>query len=319
VVVCSRVEKTIFPSSKQFYMSYTNILAQQTAENHFVCLGLDPVVSKIPGCLKSSGRTDPEVVWNFLYEIINETGDIVTAFKPNFAFFEALGSEGYAVLEDLAVHVAQYYPNVLFIGDAKRGDIGNTNTAYMKSFENFNSFTIAPYLGGEANAPFFADKNKLVFVLCQTSNPGAAEFQGTYTLPFDPHDRPAGVTMMDWLLKINKEVKPMYQYVAQQAIGWAENVGLVTGATYPQNIKKVREIIGDDRWLLVPGIGAQGGDLKATVCAAGNTHGQNFIINTSSAALYASSDEDFAKACRKVLMKLNKDIDEIRSENFKTA
>jgi orotidine 5'-phosphate decarboxylase subfamily 2 len=311
-------------------MNYNVILANQAARGNFVSLGLDVDVSKIPDCKKGIGgkKDDANIAYDFLLEIISSTADVVQSYKPNFAFFEQFAEEGFGILEDIAKLIKKSFPGVLLIGDAKRGDIGKTNEFYMKTLMKFDAYTIAPYLGGEANKPFLFDeeqklRDKLAFVLCQTSNKGAEEFQGLWTMDFNPAKIPPGIGAMDWMDKIktaylNNDILPLYQKVAKNAMTWSPNVGLVTGATYPENMKEVRKIIGEDRYLLIPGIGTQGGDLEATL-DAGMTKKGKVIINVSSSALYASKGEDFAEACRKEIIKLNKQINDFREIKFKNV
>lgn len=305
-------------------MKYKPILANQAASNHHAGLGMDVDPSKIPKC-KMGIPGKKEIItscYDFMFDIIQRTYDVVQFYKPNLAFYERFGSEGYAMLENVVADIRHIAPNVLLIGDAKRGDIDNTNNAYMEALELFDAFTISPYLGGEANKPFFFDENeqlrdKLVLVLCQTSNKGANEFQGLYTLPKDmnPWNKPEGMTSLDWLHEIQRFSLPLYLRVAKSAIEWSPNVGLVTGAPFPENLKKVREMIGEDRFLLIPGIGAQEGDLEKCL-AAGMTKKGRVLINTSRMALYKSHNEDFAEACRQVFIDLNERICKFRENTF---
>lgn len=290
------------------------------------CLGLDIDPSKVPECKKGSspGKLPINAAYDFLHEIIVETADVLAAYKPNLAFYEQYGSEGLAMLENVVIDIRNISKDVLIIGDGKRGDIDNTNAAYMKVLEMFDSFTIAPYLGGEANKPFFFDeagalRDKLVFVLCQTSNKGAGEFQDLYTMNFNPAEKPDDMTVSEWYNKIKEaggNILPLYQRVAKQAVDWSPNVGLVTGATYPENMKVVRQIIGDDRILLIPGVGSQAGSLEASLDAGMTRKSGNVIINVARSALYKSSGEDFAKACRSEIIKLNNQIFEFRQQKF---
>lgn len=305
-------------------MDYKRILAEQAAFNHFGCLGLDIDSSKIPECKRGKpGYKDTLTsAYDFLFDVITETSSVVQSYKPNLAFYEQFGAEGYAMLENIISDIRHKAHGVLVIGDAKRGDIDNTNVAYMKALEKFDAFTISPYLGGIANKPFFFDeknvlRDKLVFVLCQTSNQGAEEFQGLFTLPLgiNPWDQPEGMTSYKWLHEIQRASLPLYLRVAKNTMEWSPNVGLVTGAPFPENLKKVREIIGDDRYLLIPGIGSQNGDLEKCL-AAGMTKKGRVIINTSRAALYASSGDDFAQACKNVLIDLNERISTFREKAF---
>ena len=308
-------------------MSYRNILADQSALGHHVSLGLDVDPFKIPDCKRGTKGLKKLIdsCYDFLVDIVIATGENVQSYKPNLAFFEQFGHEGMEMLESIVLLIKQNFPNVLLIGDAKRGDIDNTNAAYMKALEMFHAFTIAPYLGGQANKPFFFDedgalRDKLVFVLCQTSNKGAGEFQDLWTMDFNPAKIPTGIPAMAWMDKIktsnlNNEILPLYQKVAKNAIGWSPNVGLVTGAPYPENIRTIRKIIGDDRFLLIPGVGTQEGNLEACLDAAMTKEG-GVIINVSRSALYKSSGEDFSEACKGEIIKLNKQINDFRERKF---
>lgn len=304
--------------TKQNSMNYREIIKARASRGLYSCLGLDIDPTKIPKCkLGSSGKLPINAAYDFLQEIISATADVLAAYKPNLAFYEQYGPEGMAMLQNIVTDIRNISKDILIIGDAKRGDIDNTNEAYRKALEMFDAITISPYLGGEANKPFFFDqegvlRDMLVFVLCQTSNKGADEFQGLYTLDFNPAIIPDGVSMMRWFDKIknahlNKEILPMYQKVAKNAINWSSNVGFVTGATYPENMKAVRQIIGDDRFLLIPGYGKQAGGLEEAL-DAGMTREGGILVNTSRDALYASSGEDFASACRSKIIQLNKGI-----------
>ncbi len=295
---------------------YRTILAHQATLGHTICLGLDPDISKIPAFISSLAKTDIEAVYPFLVNIIGATSDLVQAYKPNFAFFEQFGGEGFDALMDLTDFIKKENPNVLTIGDAKRGDIGNTNDAYMKVLSKFDAFTIHPYLGGTANMPFLADKNKLVFVLCSTSNDGADEFQDLYTMDFNPNDMPDGISLLSWLAKISRESMPLYQRVAKNSMQWGENVGLVAGANDLGKIAKIREIIGDNRQLLIPGVGAQGGDLEESYKAGRNSFGLGVTINLSRSILYKSSGGDFSEVARNEVIRLNKIIQECHSQDI---
>ena len=304
---------------------YKQILTAQFAKGHFGCLGLDVDPTKIPACKKGKGGNKLTInsCYDFLVDIIDASAGEVAAYKPNLAFYEQFGLEGWAMLETIVANIRHISKDILIIGDGKRGDIDNTNAAYMKALEMFDAFTIAPYLGGQANKPFFFDeagvlRDKLVFVLCQTSNKGAGEFQDLYTIDFNPAEKPDEMAISEWYNKIkevNDNILPLYQRVAKNAINWSPNVGLVTGATYPENMASVRKIIGDDRILLIPGYGTQAGSLEASL-DAGMTKEGNVLINTSRGALYKSSGEDFAEACNNEIIKLNNQIKNFRMQKF---
>ncbi len=303
---------------------YNAILAAQAKLGHFICLGLDPDLSKIPTHLNKEGGGAIEIIEDFLAQVIDATHDVVQAYKPNFAFFEQYGGEGFETMGRLMRRARNKNSNVLLIGDGKRGDIGNTNIAYMRSLMEFDAFTISPFLGGKTNAPFFADPTKLAFVLACTSNEDAGEFQDLYTMDFNPAEKPEGVSLEDWFKKIQEadmrdEIIQLYEQVAKNGVGWSENVGFVAGATMPTKIKNVRRLIGEDRQLLIPGVGAQGGDLLASFEAGMNSQGTGVTANTSRAALYASSGKDFATACRNEIIRLNTEIAGFRIGKFPLA
>jgi orotidine-5'-phosphate decarboxylase len=237
-------------------------------KNSLVCVGLDAVPEKIPASIRGSNR-----VFDFNKAIIEATSDSALAFKPNLAFYEAMGTEGWDVLKRTVKAMPE---DVIKIGDAKRGDIGSTAEQYAKALFNlgFDAVTINPYMGWDAVAPFVSDENKGAFLLCLTSNPSAKDFQ---------------------YLSIGD--RRLYQLVAEKAVQWNAkgNCGLVVGATKPDELKDVRGI-AKELCLLIPGVGAQGGDLEASVLGGTDEKGEMAIINASRSILYASSGQDFAEA-----------------------
>jgi orotidine-5'-phosphate decarboxylase len=241
-----------------------------------LCIGLDPDPELMPGV----------DVLQFNKAIIDATRDLVCAYKPNLAFYEALGTEGLAILE----RTIKYVPgDIPVIGDAKRGDIGNTARAYARalfSVFGFDAATVNPYLGFDSIEPFVSYQDKGVFVLCRTSNQGALDFQD-----------------------LNTDGRPLYEAVAHKASEWNThgNIGLVVGATYPEELKRVRSIC-PEMCLLIPGVGAQGGDLASAVNYGVDARGEKAIINVSRQVLYASGEEDFARAARAAAEKLRKEI-----------
>src|SRR6185312_8012562 len=238
----------------------------------YLCIGHDPDLQKIP-----QAKTPAEAIIAFNRAVIDATKDIVCAYKPNSAFFEAYGEEGFAALRETCAYILSEAPKTAIILDAKRADIGNTNAGYVSyAFEQLraDAVTLHPYLGAEALQPFLDRKDKGLFILCRTSNPGAGEFQD---------------------LDIGGE--PLYMCVARNVANtWdrSGNCGLVVGATYPEEIANVRKI-APELPFLIPGVGSQGGDLEASVKAAENARG-GFVISVSRAVLYASSGPDFAQA-----------------------
>jgi orotidine-5'-phosphate decarboxylase len=231
-------------------------------------------------------------VLRFNKAIIEATCDLVCAYKPNLAFYEALGAEGLAILEKTIKYIPDDIP---VIGDAKRGDIGNTAKAYAKalfSVLGFDAATVNPYLGFDSIEPFINYQDKGVFILCRTSNRGATDFQNLCTNGL-----------------------PLYEAVAQKAKEWNihGNIGLVVGATYPEELKRVRSIC-PEMPLLIPGIGAQGGDLASAVGYGMDALGEKAIINVSRQILYASKEKDFAQAARNVAEKIRNQINDYRNK-----
>ncbi|HEX3641949.1 MAG TPA: orotidine-5'-phosphate decarboxylase [Ktedonobacteraceae bacterium] len=257
----------------------------------FVCVGLDPEYTRLPEAVKASHSIE-DALFVFAHDIIDATHDLVCAYKPNIAFYEALGDKGLQVLARTVRYIKECYPHIPIILDAKRADIGNTNLGYVTAaFDRLgvDAITVHPYLGKEALSPFLAHQEKGIIVLAKTSNPGSGEFQN---------------------LLVGEAREPLYQVVARSvAQSWNTkgNCGLVVGATYPGELKRVREIVGNMP-LLIPGIGAQGGDVAATVKAGRDSRGWGMIISSSRDIIYASKGEDFAQAARKATLELSTQI-----------
>jgi orotidine-5'-phosphate decarboxylase len=249
-----------------------------------LCIGLDPVLERIPG--------GDVLAW--ARSIISATADIACCYKPNSAFFEALGPHGWELLAETVGAVPPEMPVVL---DAKRGDIGSTAEAYARAaFEviGAGAVTVNPYLGGDTMEPFLKYADRSIFVVCRTSNPGATEFQDL------PVSTPGGS-------------RPLYELIAERSRAWNRdgNVGLVTGATFPKEIARIRALC-PDQTLLVPGVGAQGGDLRAAVQAAVTREGGGFMVNASRQVIYAAEDRNFAQATRAVAADLRQQIEAAR-------
>ena len=244
-----------------------------TKNKSLVCVGLDPDLDKMPQQLKQSEKP----LFEFNKSIIDATHDLVCAYKPNSAFYEALGADGIEQLQDTCIYIKTEYPDIPIILDFKRGDIGNTNAKYAQfAFEYLeaDSITLHSYQGGQALLPYLEYKDKGIFILAKTSNEGSGEFQ-------------------------NLEVggKPLYEYVTEKAVkDWNKNgnVGLVAGATYLEELKRIREIAGEDTPILVPGIGAQDGDLEAMLRAGLNAKGKGLIINSSRGIIYSDDPKQAA-------------------------
>src|SRR3989338_6061612 len=270
--------------------SFIDKLKQKWNEGKFVCVGLDSDYDKLPPSVKTDSIENS--ILNFNRGIIDSTNDLVCAYKINSAFYEAQ-VETWKAMYNTFLYLQGAYPDIPVILDAKRADIGNTNQGYVKmAFENLkaDAITVHPYLGKEALGPFLSQADKGIFVLVRTSNHGSDELQG---------------------LQMNG--RPLYQLVAENiAKNWNTlgNCAVVVGATYPQELKKVREIIGDIP-ILIPGIGAQGGDLESSVKNGLNSQKQGIIISSSRGIIYASSGEDFAQAARAKTEQLHNQITEV--------
>ncbi len=225
-----------------------------------LCVGLDPTPEQLPDRYRTSeDLLENLLAWN--RAVIQETQDLVCAFKPNIAFYEALGERGMALLRRTLALIPPHIPLLL---DAKRGDIGSTAAAYARAcFDQLgvDGVTLSPYLGRDSIDPFAAYPDKGLFVLCHTSNPGAAAIQG---LP----------------IQEGKQTLPLYLKIAQLATSWAPNVGLVVGATYPEALAQVRALV-PDRWFLAPGVGAQGGDLAAALAGGLRKDGRGLLISVT--------------------------------------
>lgn len=239
-----------------------------------LCVGLDPDPARFP----HRWRDDPQATFEFCRRIVDATADLVCAFKPQIAHFAALGAE--SALEDLCAHIRSEHPDVVLILDAKRGDIGSTAEKYAaEAFERYraHAVTVNPYLGTDSITPYLEGSDCGVFILCRTSNPGGDDLQN---------------------LVVDGE--PLFLHVARRvAEDWSRygDCGLVVGATYPAELARVRAVVGDLP-LLVPGVGAQGGDIDAAVAAGCDATGRGLVINSSRAVLYASVGEDFDVAAR---------------------
>jgi orotidine-5'-phosphate decarboxylase len=260
--------------------SCAELLQAHFSDGRHLVVGLDTDPERIPESV-APGASPAERVVEFNRRIVEATADLVAAYKPNAAFYEALGEEGFHALEETIATIREGAPAAAVILDAKRADIGSTNAGYVAAaFDRLgaDAITVHPYLGGEALQPFLAREEKLTFVLARTSNPGAGEFQDL---------------VADGL--------PLYRHVARAVAGdWnaAGNCGLVVGATYPEEMRAVREDVPAGMPILVPGVGAQGGDVDAVVAANRDAGSNAFLIAASRSIAYASDGEDFAEAAR---------------------
>jgi orotidine-5'-phosphate decarboxylase len=258
--------------------------------NSLLCVGLDSEIGKIPKHITESEH--PQSTFN--KTIMDATHDLVCAYKPNTAFYEARGVGGMEALKRTCDYIREKYPDVLIILDAKRADIGSTNEGYVKfafDYLGADAITLHPYLGKEALKPFLERKDKGCIILCRTSNPGSGELQDLVT---------AG--------------RPLYQVIAEKVSReWNDNdnCALVVGATYPDELATVRQMVGDMP-LLVPGIGAQGGDLEKTVKAGVDIHKTGAVITASRSIIFASSGMDYAQKARDEAQKLRDSINTFR-------
>jgi len=267
-------------------MKFTEKLdAAVKKNNSLLCIGLDIDLKRIPASLLN--KSDP--IFDFNKAIIDATKDLVCAYKPNIAFYEMYGIYGMQALMKTIEYASDDIPIIL---DAKRGDVGHTAFAYAKAiFEIYkaDATTINPYMGYDSVEPFLEYKDKGIFILCLTSNVGHKDFQ-----------------------VLGKE-EPLYQLVAKHVKEWdvSLNCGLVVGATNPDELKDIRKIVGDMP-ILIPGIGAQGGDLASSVRYGVNKKGERAIINSSRSIIFASPGDDFAGAARQAARKLKEDINTYR-------
>jgi len=256
--------------------------------NSLVCVGLDTDPDRIPEHLR-----DKELpVFEFNKAIVDATADLVCAFKPQIAYYAASGSERELVMTIEYIH--EKYPDIAVILDAKRGDIGSTASKYaIEVFDRYkaDAVTINPYMGGDTLKPFLERKDKGVVILCRTSNPGARDIQDLVV-----------------------DGKKLYRIVAEKAANewnYNGNLLLVVGATYPLELKEIRSIVGDIP-LLVPGIGAQGGDVEQSVTSGRDSRGTGMIINSSRGIIYADNGPGFAEAARRAAMELRDEVNKYR-------
>ena len=255
----------------------------------FLCVGLDTDVNKIPEHLFDA--EDP--IFEFNKAIIDATADLCVAYKPNLAFYESLGLEGWDVLERTVDYIREKHPDQFIIADAKRGDIGNTSAMYARTFfgnMEFDSVTVAPYMGEDSVTPFLTYEGKWVTLLALTSNKGAYDFQ---------------------FMKDAETGERLFEKVLKASLNWGtdENMMYVVGATKAEMLTEIREII-PEHFLLVPGVGAQGGSL-AEVAKNGLNSTCGLLVNSSRQIIYASSEIDYAKAARLEAEKVQMEMEQI--------
>jgi orotidine-5'-phosphate decarboxylase len=283
----------ILPNNTKTTMTTQQLQTQIQTKKSFLCVGLDVDLEKIPQHLLK--LEDP--IFEFNKAIIDATHDLVVSYKPNTAFYEAYGIKGWMSLQKTINYINENYPDIFTIADAKRGDIGNTSSMYAKAFFedlNFDSVTVAPYMGKDSVEPFLAFENKHTIMLALTSNEGAFDFQ-----------------------TLNVDGKELYKQVLETSKTWknSENLMYVVGATKAEYFTEIRKIVPDS-FLLVPGVGAQGGSL-AEVCKYGMNANVGLLINSSRGIIYASNGTDFAEKAREEALKMQKEMEEIISLKFK--
>jgi len=268
------------------------LIEQIQIKKTFLCIGLDVDLDKIPNYLFD--YEDP--IFEFNKAIIDATHDLAVAYKPNTAFYEAYGLKGWQSLEKTIGYLNDKHPEIFTIADAKRGDIGNTSTRYAKAFFeqlNFDALTVAPYMGQDSIEPFLEFKNKFTILLALTSNTGSADFQ---------------------MLKTGHH-QPVFERILKKSLTYknSENLMFVVGATQSEYLKKVREIV-PYHFLLIPGVGAQGGDLES-VCVNGMNENIGLLINSSREIIYAGNGLDFAEKAKMKALEMALKMREIMDLN----
>ncbi|WP_340113374.1 orotidine-5'-phosphate decarboxylase [Maribellus mangrovi] len=273
-------------------MNQQQLFEQIQKKRSFLCVGLDTDIQKIPQHLLDT--SDP--MFSFNKEIIDSTAEFAVAYKPNLAFYESQGSRGVVSLEKTVSYVKSKYPNIFIIADAKRGDIGNTSNLYARAFfdkQKYDAVTVAPYMGEDSVKPFMTYPEKWVILLALTSNQGAADFQLI-------ENKETGDKLFETVLKTS------------QNWGTEENLMYVVGATKAEKLKEIREIV-PNHFLLVPGVGAQGGSLQE-VAKNGMNGKCGLLVNSSRGIIYASPDVDFAGKARDAAQKVQKEMEVLLAE-----
>ncbi|HTR80632.1 MAG TPA: orotidine-5'-phosphate decarboxylase [Bacteroidota bacterium] len=268
----------------------SKLRAAQRFNNSLLCIGLDTDVAKLPGFLRTFENPQAE----FNRRIIEATSDMVCAYKLNSAFYEAEGEKGWQAMIESSRNIP---PALISIGDAKRGDIGNSSERYAATFFHtlkFDAVTVSPYMGKDSLIPFIQSPDRCAFILALTSNPGSKDFQH---------------------LKVGN--KFLYEKVVEACLKWntKKNIGFVAGATRPKELRSVRKKAPSVP-LLIPGVGSQGGSVEEAVRYGCDTHGMMAIINVSRSVIYASTGEDFADAARREAQKLREEINMWREKIF---
>lgn len=273
-------------------MNQQQLFEQIQKKRSFLCVGLDTDIQKVPTHLLE--KTDP--VFDFNKEIIDTTAEFTVAYKPNLAFYESLGSSGIISLEKTVKYLKSKYPEIFIIADAKRGDIGNTSSLYARAFfenQDFDAVTVAPYMGEDSVKPFMTYDGKWVILLALTSNKGAFDFQFL-------KDAESGDTLFESVLKTS------------QNWGTEENLMYVVGATKAEKLKEIREIV-PNHFLLVPGVGAQGGSLQE-VAKNGMNAKCGLLVNSSRGIIYASDKKDFAEKAGEAAKEVQMEMEQLLNE-----
>ncbi len=275
-------------------MTYKELVENINKKQSFLCVGLDSDIEKIPNHLKK--LEDP--VFEFNKQIIDSTAKYTVAYKPNLAFYESTGISGLISLDKTVKYIKENYPDIFIIADAKRGDIGNTSKMYAKAFfqnQNFDSVTVAPYMGEDSVSPFLTYENKWVILLALTSNEGAFDFQFIE----------------------DKESKRLFEHVLTKSTKWGtkENMMYVVGATKAEMLSDIRKII-PEHFLLVPGIGAQGGSLEE-VAKYGMNKNCGLLVNSSRGIIFADNTENFAKIAGKKAKELQEQMQKLMFNHMK--
>lgn len=268
------------------------LLEASRKNKSWLCVGLDPDTEKLPDILGSG----PEAVLKFNRAVIESTTDLVCAYKPNAAFYESMGAAGLDILKETVKSIPDHIPVIL---DFKRGDIGNTAAMYARSaFEHLrvDAVTVNPYLGRDSIEPFTNYREKGTFVLCLTSNPSSSDIQRQLMLLDDPPEAkqmPPQAKAEKFAEFFKASTLTLFSYIADLAVEWNshDNIGLVVGATSHAELEQIRKKIGENMPILIPGIGAQGGDLERSVIYGSNSNGEMAIINVARGIIYAWLNE----------------------------
>jgi orotidine-5'-phosphate decarboxylase len=311
--------------------NFMSLLKKRWEHGKMLCVGLDTVLEKIPHYVRAHAIDDMRTIRDFNERIVDATAQYVCAFKPNRAFYDVEGDDGREALMDTIDYIQGNYPDIPVILDQKRDDIGKTNIQYVRELYNSlhrnhapypaDGVTVHPYLGQTALRPFLDCADMGIAVLCKTSNPGSEEFQDLRVeVNFDGNwataisEKKSEVNDLGWTqLESSTWLVPLYQYVALRVKNnWNgnNNCALVVGATYPDQLRFVRRLVGSGFPLLVPGVGTQGGDLQQVLENGLDSNGEGLIINASSSIIYASKGEDFAEAAGREAKKIDDAIQE---------